>query len=167
VRRLHKQAPGVAMPRFGDGAMVTALARLMRAGHQAQIGVAGRMVQNPTLARRQGKEHDFIEDLNAPFRGAHRIPCSPRRDPSACPGCASWKRLLQDGHDPSVFARAPRSLAARGFDGTRVRVGFHMRRPATPTCIALPISSPWFGSLPPDSARRFLLPSARGRPLHL
>jgi len=77
-------------------------------------GVAGRMVQNPTLAKRQGKEDDFVEDLNTPFLGAHRSPCSPRRDPSACPGYSSWEAVAKRRHYPSVFDR-PRGVWPPGI----------------------------------------------------
>src|SRR5262245_14707300 len=38
----------------------------------------------------------------------------------------------KNGTYPSGFDRPPWSLSARGFEVTRVRVGFHMLRPATP-----------------------------------
>src|SRR5215813_6521809 len=62
------------------------------------LGVAGRTVQNPTLAKRQGKEDDVVEDLSSPFLATHIVPCVPRWASDAFHGLSAWRDVSKKRH---------------------------------------------------------------------
>jgi len=70
-----------------------------RLRHRTELdGVAGRTVQNPTLAKRQGKEDDVVEDLSSPFLATHIVPCVPRWASDAFHGLSAWRDVSKKRH---------------------------------------------------------------------